>query len=171
MTDIPTFDALIRAACFSLAALAWVVALVRVSGLRSLSKMTAFDFVVTLATGSLLATAAGAATWTTFVQAIAAMTVLMSAQVALAYLRRLKPARRLMENAPLLLIHRGEFREDAMRTGRVTHDDLRAKLRQAGIAGPQEVAFMVLEATGDVSILTQSDIGEKMMSGVRGIDR
>jgi len=171
MTDTGFYDALIRAPLFSLAALIWVIALVRIAGVRSLSKMTAFDFVITLATGSLLAAAAGAATWTTFVQSLAAMTVLMAAQVGLTFARRIPLVRHMIENEPLLLMRDGAYVERALREGRVTHEDLRAKMREANLSGPEDVAFMILETTGDISILTHSDLGEKMTRGVRGIDR
>ncbi|TPG10022.1 DUF421 domain-containing protein [Sphingomonas oligophenolica] len=168
MTDMTVPDALIRAVVFSLVALVWVIALVRVAGVRSLSKMTAFDFVVTLATGSLLANASAASGWVTFVQSVAALTVLMAAQVGLAFARRTRAVRRMIENEPLLLMRNGAFLDDALRKGRVTHEDLRAKLRQANIADPRAVAFMVLETTGDIAILTHTDLGEEMMAGVRG---
>lgn len=168
MTDLTVPDALIRAVVFSLAALVWVIALVRVAGVRSLSKMTAFDFVVTLATGSLLANAASASGWIMFVQSIAALAVLMAAQVGLAVARRAPAMRRMIENDPLLLMRDGAFIDSALRQGRVTLQDLRAKLRQANIADPREVAFMVLETTGDIAILTHADLGEKMLAGVRG---
>ena len=168
MTDHSIVDALLRALLFSLVALAWVVMLVRVSGVRSLSKMTAFDFVVTLATGSLLASAAAAAGWVGFVQSVGAMTTLMAAQVGLAYARRNFGVRRMLENEPLLLMRDGAFIDRALREGRMTRDDLRAKLRQADIADPCTVAFMVLETTGDIAILTHQDLGDQMMAGVRG---
>lgn len=170
LTDATMTDALIRAAVFSIAALAWIIALVRIAGVRSLSKMTAFDFVVTLATGSLLANASVATDWISFVQSIAAMTVLMAAQVGLTFARRVRRVRRMIENEPLLLMRGGDFVESGLREGRMTEQDLRAKLRQANIADPRDVAVMVLETTGDISILTHAELGEKMLAEVRGVD-
>lgn len=53
----PTFDAVLRGAVLAIAALLWVALPVRVVGLRSFSKMTSFDFVMTVAKGSLVASA------------------------------------------------------------------------------------------------------------------
>ena len=167
MTDSGFADALVRALLFSLVALAWVLTLVRISGVRSLSKMTAFDFVVTLATGSLLASAAAATGWLAFVQSIAAMTVLMAAQVALAFARRATWVRRMIENEPLLLMRHGEFLDKALREGRMSRDDLRAKLRQANVPDIAEVEQVILETTGDVSIMTRAGVSEAMLSDVR----
>lgn len=168
MTEGAAIDAVIRAVVFSLAALAWVVTLVRLSGARSLSKMTAFDFVVTLATGSLLASSASSSDGVAFVQAMAAMTVLIGAQVALTLARRSPRVRHLIENDPLLLMRDGAFIDRALKTGRVTRADLLAKLRQAGIADPREAAFVILEATGDIAILTARDVDAALLADVRG---
>lgn len=48
-------DVLTRAVLLSTLAVFWVIFVVRIIGLRSFSKMNSFDFVVTVATGSLLA--------------------------------------------------------------------------------------------------------------------
>lgn len=170
MTDTPTYDALIRPLIFAPLALLWIVLLVRVAGTRTLSKMTAFDFVVTLAAASLLATAASASNWTSFVQAMASMAVLIAAQAVLAGVRRFRSARLFLENEPLLLMRDGSYIDSAMKTARITRADLHGKLRQAGLTSPDAVAYMVLETTGDISILAKGEIDERMMAGVRGID-
>lgn len=54
-TDITAFDVLLRGALLAVIGLSWVVICVRVIGLRAFSKMTSFDFVTTVAIGSLLA--------------------------------------------------------------------------------------------------------------------
>ena len=53
--DNTTLDLVTRVVVLSAIGIAWVVALIRINGLRTLSKMNSFDFVVTLAAGSLLA--------------------------------------------------------------------------------------------------------------------
>ena len=60
--DSVPLDILARALLLSAIALVWVIFVVRVIGLRTFSKMTAFDFVATVATGSLLAGACQATT-------------------------------------------------------------------------------------------------------------
>ena len=47
--DDPTLNSLLAGAVLAALALVWVVLLVRVVGLRSFSKMTSFDFVMTIA--------------------------------------------------------------------------------------------------------------------------
>ena len=57
MFGLPAYiDQIVRAGVLGAICLAFIILAVRLVGLRSFSKMTAFDFVITLATGSLLAT-------------------------------------------------------------------------------------------------------------------
>ena len=58
--DTPWPDIIARGVLLAIAAIIWVVVLIRLNGLRSLSKMTNFDFVMTIALGSLVAGAAQA---------------------------------------------------------------------------------------------------------------
>ena len=62
--DTPWPDIIARGVLLAIAAIIWVVVLIRLNGLRSLSKMTNFDFVMTVALGSLVAgVVSGAVIW------------------------------------------------------------------------------------------------------------
>ena len=63
--------------------LTFIILSIRIVGLRSFSKMTAFDFVTTVAIGSLLASAAKATTWSSFTQATGAIAALFIFQIIL----------------------------------------------------------------------------------------
>lgn len=169
MFDLPpTPDALLRGIVLSSIGLAWVIILVRLVGTRTLSKMTAFDFLVTLATGSLLATAGASTSWPAFMQALAGITALIGAQYALAIIRRRsRRITRLIENEPLLLVCHGRFLEEALRHARVSKAEIIAKLREANIAGLDKVTAVVLETTGDISIMTADTVTEEVMAHVR----
>ncbi len=163
----PYPDAAVGGAILALTTLIWVIALIRILGLKTLSKMTAFDFVVTLATGSLLATAATAAEWPGFWRALSAMATLLAAQYLLARARRTGAIRRLLENEPLMLVHRGRFIESALTESRVTRDDVIAKLRAASVYDIGDVGAVVLEATGDISVIAGEDKTVSTLDGVR----
>lgn len=162
-------DAVVRGLALSGLTLGVIVVLVRVVGLRSFSKMTAFDFVITLATGSLLATGAGSVTsWPNLLQALVAIAVLMGLQVALAFIRKATgPSNSVLENAPLLLMRDGVFIDKAMRKSRVSRDDVLAKLRGANVMHFEEVRAVVLETTGDISVLHGPDMNPALLDGVR----
>ena len=162
-------DAVVRGLALSGLTLGVIVVLVRVVGLRSFSKMTAFDFVITLATGSLLATGAGSVTsWPNLLQALVAIAVLMGLQVALAFIRKATgPSNSVLENAPLLLMRDGVFIDEAMQKSRVSRDDVLAKLRGANVMHFEEVRAVVLETTGDISVLHGPDMNPALLDGVR----
>ena len=54
---IDPFGPVVRGFVLTAVAVLWTVLLVRIVGLRAFSKMTSFDFVATIATGSLIAQA------------------------------------------------------------------------------------------------------------------
>ncbi|MAY61763.1 MAG: DUF421 domain-containing protein [Rhizobiales bacterium] len=169
MFGLPDYlDHIVRATILGALCLAFIIAAVRFVGLRSFSKMTAFDFVITLATGSLLATATVATSWTAFVQAVAGIGALMAVQVALALRRRASDsAGRWMENEPLMLMRDGVFLEPAMAESRVTRDDVMAKLRGANVLELAEVRAVVLETTGDITVLHGDRLEDALVEGVR----
>jgi uncharacterized membrane protein YcaP (DUF421 family) len=169
MFGLPPFpEAIVRGLVLSGVALLWIIALTRLVGLRTFSKMTAFDFVVTLATGSLLASAATVTTWTAFVQAIAAIGAIIAMQVLLALIRRRSThAKDAMENVPLLLMRDGRFIDAALATSRVSRADVLAKLRAANVGDFSAVRAVVLETTGDISVLHGHAVSETLIDDVR----
>lgn len=170
MFDLPTeMDILARGAVLTAAALVWVLLLVRVIGLRSFSKMTAFDFVATIATGSLLASAATATRWGDFFQVIIAIAALMAVQAALSALRKTSDkARHLLGNTPILLMRDGKFLDEAMRTSRVAREDVLSKIRGANVRDISTVRAVVLENTGDISVMHGAELDQEVLEGVRG---
>lgn len=170
IVDDPMIDAALRGVILAVLALGWMNLLIRVNGLRTLSKMTNFDFVTTVAFGSLLAGAAQVSEWSAFLQTLAAMIGLSLAQAATAFLRRRSDtAADVIGNQPCLIMRDGEFDEDALRANNVRREDMIAKLREANVLQLKEVRAAILETTGDVSVLHgQAEIDETLLEDVRG---
>ena len=148
--DNTIFDLIARGGILTAVALLWVVLLVQIVGLRSFSKMTAFDFVMTIASGSLLAGAAQASEWSAFAQAMIALAALFVVQWAIARLRKESDVvQDAIENEPVLLMVDGRFCTEAMDETRVTRSDIIAKLREANVLSFDEICAVVLETTGD----------------------
>jgi uncharacterized membrane protein YcaP (DUF421 family) len=150
----------------SLAIYLWVIAATRVAGLRSFSKMSAFDFAMTVAIGSIIAsTALGAAS---LLSGLTAVGVLYLAQVVVSRLRRATRIEGLLDNTPLLLMDGGQILDDHLALARLTREDLRHKLRAANVLRPDDVRAVVLETTGDVSVLQgQGPLDPAVLEGVR----
>ena len=170
--DQPTLDLVVRAFLLTVMGMVWVVILVRINGLRSFSKMTNFDFVMTIATGSLLAGAAQATTWSAFAQTMIAMAALFIVQFTSARLRKKSDTLEdVMQNHPILLMRDGKIIHSALKESRVAESDLIAKLREANALKMDDVRAVILETTGDISVLHgEGPVDERVISGVRGVD-
>ena len=167
----PTLDAIARGLILGAIAMVWVILLIRMNGLRSLSKMTNFDFIMTVAMGSLVASAAQAEKLNVFVQIIAAMAGLFLFQHIVARIRR--TSRRMedaLQNEPILLMKDGQIIHSALDAERVAESDLIAKLREANALDMSKVKAVVLETTGDISVLHgDADMDERLTKGVRDL--
>ncbi|MEO1170027.1 MAG: YetF domain-containing protein [Pseudomonadota bacterium] len=162
-----TLDLLTRTLVLGPITVLWVVIAVRVIGLRSFSKMTVFDFVITVAIGSLLANAAVATQWPAFIQSSLAILAILAIQALLAWLRRAsETADEAMSNDPVLLFRDGAFNRDAMEKTRVSESDIWAKMREANVLELDTVQAVVLETTGDISVLHGDALEDRILTGV-----
>ena len=171
VVDHEIADSVLRGVILAMIALVWVVVQIRVVGLRSLSKMTSFDFVMTVALGSLVAGASQADDWIKFVQPLSAMVGLFIIQWLAARLRKSSDTiERIMQNEPVVLMRDGVINHDALKQTRVAESDLFAKLREANVLRLQDVRAAILETTGDVSVLHGSELDKELLSGVGSDD-
>ncbi len=77
-----------------------------------------------------------------------------------------------VDNSPLLLMAGPEILHDNLRMGNISLDDLRSKLRESGALRRDQVVAVILETTGDMTVLKGQDRVEAwMVEGVRGADR
>lgn len=154
----------------SLAMLAGILAVVRVVGLRSFSKMTPIDFSVTLATGSILA--AVALSNSALVEGLVAVATLLGVQATISFARSRWGFASVTDNVPMVLMAGPTMLEDNLARARVTADDVRAKLRDAGVLNYGQVRYVVLETTGDVSIAHgDGELDPDLLAGVRDAER
>jgi uncharacterized membrane protein YcaP (DUF421 family) len=132
-----------------------LVLLLRASGKRTLSKMNAFDFIVTVALGSTLATILLSSS-VSLARGVLAFGLLILLQFVITWLSvRSSAVRRLVKAEPTLLVHKGEFLHGAMKQERVTEEEIRAALRSQGIPAVDNVEAVVLETAGDLSVIQQ----------------
>ena len=132
-----------------------VILMTRICGKRSFSKMSSFDFAMTVAIGSIIATTILSKTVSLW-DGIIGVVVVYLLQLGAAFVRRNDAVKKVMDNKPLLLMDGPIILEDNLRKGRVAESDLRAKLREANITELSEVKAVVFETTGDISVLHKS---------------
>lgn len=166
----PPLDPFIRGVVLTAVAVLWTVLLVRIVGLRAFSKMTSFDFVTTVATGSLIAQAGTRAEWPEFFQALAAIGGVFLIQWLLAKARKNSDSfQDLITNQPVLLMRDGEFLDGALSETRVSRSSVMEKLRAANVTDPSQVRAVVLETTGNISVLHGEELDQSLIEGIRRI--
>jgi len=148
-----------------------LVVLTRMAGLRSFSKMSSFDFAITVAFGSVLASTILTKS-PPLGQSIVALAALFAIQYAVSFLRaRVDGVTRTVDNAPLLVMAGSDILHDNLRAAQMTEGDLYAKLREANVTQLQQVRAVVMESTGDVSVLHADEeaaaLEPELLHGVR----
>lgn len=160
---------LLRVIVVGAAAYVALVLILRVSGKRTLSKMNAFDFVVTVALGSTLATIILSKD-VALAEGILALSLLVGLQYAVTWSSvRSKKVDQLVKSDPTLLFYRGAYLWDEMKGARVVEEEVLAAVRQQGIASMDDVEAVVLETDGSITVIQQSSSGTSALSSVMGM--
>ena len=159
---------LLRTLVVAILAYVSLILLLRVSGRRTLSKMNAFDLVVTVALGSTFATILLSRD-VSLAQGTLALALLIGLQYLVTWSSvRTAWVRRLVTGEPALLFYRGQFLSSAMRVARVTEDEVRAAIRSSGIEALSQVEAVVLETDGTFSVVRPGPgDGPSSLAGVR----
>ena len=143
---------LLRILVIGVLAYVGLIILLRLTGKRTLSKMNAFDFVVTVALGSTLATVIISKD-VPLAEGLLALALLVLLQYAVAFLSvRWNGFHRLVKSQPRLLFWRGHFLRQEMRQERVTESEIVAVVRAQGLASIEQVEAVVIETAGELSV-------------------
>ncbi|TWU26300.1 hypothetical protein Pla52o_01530 [Novipirellula galeiformis] len=146
----------------SLVCYAAILLYTRIVGLRSFSKLSAADFAMTIAVGSLFASTISAPS-PTLVLGIVAIGCLYAMQWGVAVARRQsKMFGKALDNQPLLLMRGPVFLDDNLKQANVTREDVYGKLRAANVFSYDQILAVVFETTGDISVIHSSDDAAKL---------
>ncbi|WP_420455724.1 DUF421 domain-containing protein [Rubrivirga sp.] len=170
-----SWSAVAAIALSAVAVYALILVYTRIAGLRSFAKMSSFDFAMTVAVGSSLASAV-LTQRPTVAEAAVGLGVIYALQWSVGRLRhdsaRFQTA---VDNEPLLLMDGDQMIREHMHQASITEDDLWGRLREANVLDVSQVRAVVLETTGDISVLHGDpgglDLQPRLLSGVRGADR
>ncbi len=137
----------------------FLIVTVRVSGKRTLSQMSAFDFVVTVALGSTLATILLSKD-VAFVEGASALVLLAGLQFVVAWLSvRWAVVRGVVTARAVILVSEGVILEDVVRANRVTESQIMQAVRSGGFGDIGLVGVVVLEPNGTLSVIGKSSMG------------
>lgn len=145
-----------------------LVLFLRFAGKRTLSKMNAFDLIVTVALGSTLATVLLSKD-VALAEGALAFAVLIGLQFIVTWTSvRARWVRQVVTGEPVMLLHRGEFLQSALRNARVTEDEIQAAVRSVGTKSLDDVEAVVLETDGSFSVIGRGDVsGLSSLNDVR----
>ncbi|HLM60396.1 MAG TPA: YetF domain-containing protein [Pyrinomonadaceae bacterium] len=147
---------LLRVLTIGILAYGALIFLLLASGKRTLSKWNAFDFVVTIALGSTLATVIMSKD-ISFAEGIFALGLLIGLQFVITWLSvRFDWAEKLVKAKPTLLFDDGKFLPEAMKRQRVAQGEVLMAIRNKGFASIEEVEAVVLETDGSLSVIKKS---------------
>ena len=149
-----------------------LVAFIRVSGKRTLTKLNAFDLVVTVALGSTLATVLLSKD-VPLVEGVLALATLILLQYAITWASvRSSWFKSLVKSKPTILVCQGAFIDDALLAQRVTRDEVHAVLRSQGVSAVEDVDALVLETDGSFSVMRSVDWNRaEVLSDIGGAER
>ena len=146
-------DRLLRTLVVGVGSYAALVAMLRVTGKRTLAQMNAFDFIVTVAMGSTLAAILLQAD-VSLAEGILALGLLVALQFVVTFASvRSRGVLRAVKNEPTLLLYEGRLLEQALRAERVSAEEVHQAIRARGMASVQEVHAVVLETDGTFSVI------------------
>jgi uncharacterized membrane protein YcaP (DUF421 family) len=163
---------LLRLLLVGTAAYVALIVILRVTGKRTLSKMNAFDLVVTVALGSTLSAALMDSS-ISFAEACAAFGLLAGLQYGVTWASvRSDLVQRLVKSDPTLVFFDGRMIASALHVQRVTEAEILAAIRAEGRADTAGVLAVVLETDGSFSVLGRSDKpGRESLATVSGMPR
>lgn len=152
-----------------------VILLTRLAGVRSFSKMSGFDFAVTVAIGSVLGSVILSED-PPLANGIIALVLLFGIQIGMALLRSRFPSMQLLaDNKPRLIMIGSEIQHDQLKKAKMTENDLWGKLREANVFEFSQILAVFAETTGDVSVLHSKDndrrIEPELLQGVIAAER
>lgn len=147
-----------------------VIVCTRIAGKRSFSKMSSFDFAITVAIGSIVASTILSSSVSVVDGAVGLIAVYVL-QMTAASLRGFSFFEKMIDNSPLLLMDGQEILEENLKKAKVTKADLHSKLREANVIKFSQVKAVVFEATGDISVLhaenSDMELEAELLKGVK----
>lgn len=140
-----------------------LVAILRIGGKRTLSKMNSFDFIVTVALDSILATTLLSAK-TSLSEGMLATGLLVLLQYLVTFTAsRSRLFCQVIKSDPRLLLYNGKPLDDALKTEHIARNELLAAIRKSGHSEFDEVGAVILENDGSLSVLSHPNLKDSVL--------
>lgn len=157
MNDIffQDWQGIIRAAVTTVTAFITLFLFVRLSGKRTLAKLNAFDFIVSIALGSTLSDIMLATV--PVAEGAVVLLLIIVLQYIFAFLARSShQMEKIINTEPRIVFYDGRFIEKTMAAETITKEEIYSAIRAAGIDQINEVKAVVMELNGTLSVVKKS---------------
>lgn len=131
----------------------FLLVMLRLTGKRQVGQLAPFDLVLLLVLSNAVQNSMNAGDNTVAAGFILVAT-LLAANGLMSWLTwRSKRAENLLEGRPLILVHNGVLDEGRLASERITHHELMAAVRQAGLSELEQVRVAILETNGRINVI------------------
>jgi uncharacterized membrane protein YcaP (DUF421 family) len=130
----------------------FLVVILRLTGKRQVGQLAPFDLVLLLVLSNAVQNAMNGGDNSITGGVISATTLIVVNGVVGRLAFKSKTLESLIEGRPQILIHNGKLFTEVMDREKLTHHELNAALRAAGISCVEEVHYAILENTGQITI-------------------
>lgn len=145
-----------RIAFLAVASYVLLIAALRLAGAQALGKMSAYNLVITIALGSIVATVP-LGTGVTLADGLTVIVIFLGLQRLLRRVLKMRPRwQRIAKNEPRIVVWDGVQLDEEMRVVDVTANEVRAAVRKAGYGTLDDVHAVVLENDGEWSVIGRS---------------
>lgn len=142
----------------------------RLLGQRILTGMTSFDIAAALVFGAVVGRSA-IGPWPTLSAGIIALATLLALQATVGQVTHTRRGNKIFNNSAVLLMAGARVLENHMNASHVTRAELYSRLRAAGVRNDDEIAAVILEPNGQLSILKRGFlIDPALLENVRGAE-
>ena len=167
MIFFESWQELFRVAVSALLVYPFVILSVRISGKRSTSKMNNFDWIVTVAMGSIVGSAILLKD-VVMIEVFLSISMLLGLQYVVTKASTRFPAvSRAVRARPALLFFDGLFQEQTMAKERITKEEIKSAIRASGFCNLSEVGAVIMEADASLSVLQKTDNRPGLLDEVR----
>ncbi|GEK91069.1 DUF421 domain-containing protein [Alkalibacterium kapii] len=126
---------------------------IRLSGKRTLSKMNAFDFIITVTIGAVFGSTL-LNYQTKFVQGIYVIVLLLLFQLMTSFLSsHISFMESFLRAEPAILYYKGEYKDAILKKERISRNEVIQMVREEGIGQMEDVEAVVLEPNGSLSVI------------------
>ena len=137
----------------------FLIIALRITGKRSLSKLNIFDFIITIAIGSVFASVLTTKD-VKLAQGTTAIIVLLGGQYIISkWAYKSDKFEQKIKSDPALLYYDDHFLYKTMKHERVTEREILQAVRSNDISSLDKVEAVILETQGSISVISKSDKG------------